>query len=99
MSIHAILQGPVSLQPGCRCSVCQLTFKNASIAEEIRHIPLERIVLETDSPCLSPTPLRGTRNENSRLPLIAAKIAAQKGVTIEEVASVTTASARRLFGI
>ena len=76
-----------------------VTFKNASIAEEIRHIPLERIVLETDSPCLSPTPLRGTRNENSRLPLIAAKIAAQKGVTIEEVASVTTASARRLFGI
>ena len=76
-----------------------VTFKTASIAEEIRHIPLERIVLETDSPCLSPTPLRGTRNENSRLPLIAAKIAAQKGVTIEEVASVTTASARRLFGI
>ena len=76
-----------------------VTFKNASIAEEIRHIPLDRILLETDSPCLSPTPFRGTRNENSRLPLIAAKIAAQKGITIEEVASVTTSNARRLFGI
>ena len=76
-----------------------VTFKNASIAEEIKYIPLERIVLETDSPCLSPTPFRGTRNENSRIPVIAAKVAAQKGISIEEVASVTTASARRIFGI
>ena len=76
-----------------------VTFKNASIAEEIKHIPLDRIVLETDSPCLSPTPYRGTRNENSRIPIIAAKVAAQKEVSIEEVASVTTASARRIFGI
>lgn len=76
-----------------------VTFKKASLAETARRIPLERIVLETDSPYLTPTPHRGERNESSYIPLIAARIAELKGVGVEEVAAVTTASARELFNL
>lgn len=74
-----------------------LTFKNAHIAKELEDIPLEMILLETDAPYLTPTPFRGTRNDSSRIPLIAAKVAEIKGVSIEEVAQVTSANALRLF--
>lgn len=76
-----------------------LTFKKAHIAEDVLRIPLERILLETDAPYLAPTPLRGTRNESANIPLIAAKLAELKGVTIEEVAAVTTRNAETLFAI
>lgn len=76
-----------------------LTFKKASIAQTVESIPLERIVLETDSPYLTPTPYRGTRNESAHIPLIAAKLSEIKRVPIEEVAAVTTANAERLFNI
>lgn len=76
-----------------------VTFKKASLAETARRIPLERIVLETDSPYLTPTPHRGERNESSYIPLIAARISELKGVGVEEVAAVTTASARELFNL
>ena len=76
-----------------------LTYKKASIAETVRSIPLERILLETDSPYLTPVPFRGKRNESSYVPYIAAKLSEQTGKSIEEVASVTTENAKRLFGI
>lgn len=76
-----------------------VTFKKASIGEDIRRIPLERIVLETDSPYLAPTPHRGERNESANLPLIAAFIAERKGIGVEEVAEATTKNAKRLFAI
>ncbi len=76
-----------------------VTFKNAGLAEVVREVPLERIVLETDAPYLTPVPHRGTRNESSYIPLIAAKIAGLKGVSIEEVAETTTNNAKTLFGI
>jgi len=76
-----------------------ITFKNAGIARELTGIPLERILLETDAPYLAPTPLRGTRNESSNIPLIAAKVAEIKNISVEEVASATTANARRLFSL
>ena len=76
-----------------------VNFKKASIAETIKHIPLERILLETDSPYLTPVPHRGERNESSYLPYIAGKIAEQKGISIEEVALQTTENAVRLFQI
>ncbi|MBQ9462694.1 MAG: TatD family hydrolase [Bacteroidales bacterium] len=76
-----------------------LTFKKAHIAEDVKRIPMERILLETDSPYLAPTPLRGTRNESANVPLIAAKLAELKGVGIEEVAAVTTHNAETLFAI
>lgn len=76
-----------------------VTFKRASIAETIKKIPLDRILLETDSPYLTPTPFRGKRNESKYIPLIAAKIAELKGISQEEVAIETTENAKKLFGI
>ena len=76
-----------------------LTFKKASLAETVKRIPLERILLETDAPYLTPTPHRGERNESAYIPLIAAFLARQKGVSVEEVAAVTTANAQRLFAL
>ncbi|MBQ9310177.1 MAG: TatD family hydrolase [Bacteroidales bacterium] len=76
-----------------------VTFKNASLPQTVKEIPLDCILLETDSPYMAPTPLRGTRNESANIPLIAAKIAEVKGIDIETVAAVTTANAERLFRI
>ena len=76
-----------------------LTYKKASIAETVKNIPLERIVLETDSPYLTPVPHRGKRNESSYIPYIAEKLAQQKETAIEEVAQITTTNAKRLFRI
>ena len=76
-----------------------VTFKNAGLAEVVRNIPLERIVLETDAPYLTPVPFRGRRNESSYIPLIASRIAELKGISIEEVAETTTNNAKTLFGI
>ena len=76
-----------------------LTYKKASIAETVKEIPLDRILLETDSPYLTPVPYRGKRNESSYIPHIAVKLAEQTGKPIEEVAATTTENARTLFGI
>ena len=76
-----------------------LTYKKASIAETVRQIPLERIVLETDSPYLTPVPFRGKRNESSYVPHIAGKLAELTGQTVETIAATTTSNARKLFGI
>lgn len=74
-----------------------VTFKNAGVARELEEIPLERIVLETDSPYLTPVPFRGKRNESAYIPIIAAKIAQIKGVSVAEVERVTTENAYKLF--
>ena len=76
-----------------------VTFRNASLAETVKKIPLEKILLETDCPYLAPVPYRGKRNESAYIPIIAQKIAIQKGIDIEEVEAVTTANAQKLFGI
>ena len=76
-----------------------LTFKKASIAETVKDIPLERIVLETDSPYLTPVPFRGKRNESAYIPHIAARLAELKGIDISEVAAQTTHNAKSLFKI
>jgi TatD DNase family protein len=76
-----------------------LTYKKASIAETVKQIPLERILLETDSPYLTPVPHRGKRNESGYIPHIAAKLSEQTGAPIEEIAEITTANAYKLFGL
>ena len=76
-----------------------VTFKNATMAEVVKSVPLERLLLETDAPYLSPVPHRGQRNESAYIPLVAQKIAELRGISPDEVASVTTASARSLFAI
>lgn len=76
-----------------------LTYKKAGIAETVRSIPLERILLETDSPYLTPVPFRGKRNESSYIPHIAAKLSELTGKETEEIAETTTQNAEKLFGI
>ena len=76
-----------------------LTYKKASIAETVRNIPLERILLETDSPYLTPVPFRGKRNESAYIPHIASRLAELTEKDIEEVAAQTTANAEKLFRI
>ena len=76
-----------------------LTYKKASIAETVKQIPLERILLETDSPYLTPVPFRGKRNESGYIPYIAAKLSEQTGFPVEEIAETTTLNAHKLFGL
>lgn len=74
-----------------------VTYKNAGLAEVIRDIGLQHLVLETDAPYLTPVPYRGKRNESSYLKLVQEKIAAILQVRPEEVAGITTANALNLF--
>lgn len=76
-----------------------LTYKKASIAETVREIPMERILLETDSPYLTPVPFRGKRNESAYIPHIASRLAELTGRTVEETAEITTDNAQKIFGI
>lgn len=76
-----------------------VTFKNATLADVAAAVPLDRIVLETDCPYLSPVPYRGKRNESAYIPVIASKIAEIRGITLREVAEVTTFAASKLFGL
>ena len=75
-----------------------VTFKNAKkLKEVVEYAPLEQLVLETDSPYLSPEPNRGKRNSSLNLPYVAAMIAELKGVSAEEVVAVTEENAKRLL--
>ncbi len=77
-----------------------VTFAKAFERHEVaRTVPLDRMLVETDCPFLTPHPFRGRRNEPARVRLVAEKIAELKGVTYEEVAEQTGRNVRRLFGI
>ncbi len=73
------------------------TFKKGGMEKVIPHIPLDRIVLETDSPYLTPTPHRGKRNEPSYIPLIANCVAEIKNINVGELKTATTQNALKLF--
>lgn len=75
-----------------------LTFKNAGLAQTVEQIPLERLVLETDCPFLTPAPYRGQRNETSYVYYVAEKLAEIKQISIEEIAEQTTKNAKKIFG-
>jgi TatD DNase family protein len=74
-----------------------LTYKKSNLPDILTEIDISHLVLETDSPYLPPTPHRGKRNESAYIPLIAVKLAEVKGVSVEEVAHLTSANARQLF--
>jgi len=74
-----------------------LTYKNAKIDESIKHIPLTKIVLETDSPYLPPVPFRGKRNESSYVLHVAEKLADVFQVSLKEIEEKTTDNAKKLF--
>jgi TatD DNase family protein len=73
------------------------TFKNGGLDKVLPDVPLDKLVLETDSPYLAPVPFRGKRNEPSYIPLIADKVAGLMNVTREEVEIGTTKNAERVF--
>lgn len=74
-----------------------VTFKNGGLDKLIPHISLERMVLETDSPYLTPVPHRGKRNESAYIPLIAKKIAEILGEDLKKIEAITTQNAMNLF--
>lgn len=74
-----------------------LTYKNSKLPEVLRNIGLENIVLETDAPYLPPVPFRGKRNESSYIIYVAEKMAEIRGISLEEVAEITTANALKIF--
>ncbi len=74
-----------------------VTFKNGGVDKILPEIPMESIVLETDSPYLAPTPHRGKRNSPAYIPLVAARVAELKKITVEELQQVTTQNAHTLF--
>lgn len=76
-----------------------LTFKNSKLYQVVEKIPLSSIVLETDSPYLTPEPHRGEMNESKYIPLIAKKIAQIKGISLSEVEKITTDNAKRVFDL
>jgi TatD DNase family protein len=76
-----------------------LTYKKSGLDEVVKDIPIDMIVLETDSPYLPPTPHRGKRNESAYLIHIAEKLADIKQMKLTEVADLTTANARQMFNL
>lgn len=77
-----------------------VTFKNVKKAVEVvKWVPLERLLIETDCPYLTPEPNRGKRNDSSYVRLVAEKIAEIRGMDVEEIGAVTTKNAMELFGI
>lgn len=76
-----------------------VTFKNGKIDQFLNEIPIKHIVLETDSPYLSPVPYRGKRNESSYLTYINSRVAQLYGLSEEEVARITTENSKEVFGI
>ena len=74
-----------------------ITYKNSGLQKVIVEVGLENLILETDSPWLTPVPYRGQRNESSFIPIIAQKIAEIKNIPVEEVARITTENALKLF--
>lgn len=76
-----------------------LTYKNSGLDKALADVSLDHLVLETDSPYLTPVPFRGKPNESSYLVYIAQKLADLKQVSIEEVARVTTLNSKTIFGV
>jgi TatD DNase family protein len=77
-----------------------VTFKNAREVKDVAaRVPLERLLIETDSPYLAPVPHRGKRNEPAYVPFVAAEIAQLRGLPVEQVAQATSTNFFRLFGV
>lgn len=74
-----------------------LTFKNSKLVASIQAVGIEHLVLETDSPFISPVPYRGKRNESAYIPIIAASVAEAWGISVNEVAAITSKTALQVF--
>ncbi len=76
-----------------------ITFKNCNLKDVIKEIPVEKLVLETDSPYLTPVPFRGERNDSSHINEIAEFVASLKGVSMEHLANITNENIHQVFDI
>lgn len=76
-----------------------ITFKNCNLKDVIKEIPVEKLVLETDSPYLTPVPFRGERNDSSHINEIAEFVASLKGVSMEHLANITNENILQVFDI
>ena len=76
-----------------------LTFSNSKLYQVVEKLPLESIVLETDSPYMAPVPYRGTTNQSSNIPIIAERLAEIKNVNIDVIREITTKNANTLFDL
>ena len=76
-----------------------VTFKNSNLSKVIEEIGLDNVILETDSPYLSPDPLRGTKNSSKNIPIIAKKLADILDIDISEVSKITSSNASKLFDL
>lgn len=76
-----------------------LTFKNSKLKDVVKDIPLQNIILETDSPYLAPEPKRGSINEPKNIKLIANCLSKIKEVSVEEIAEITTSNVKRVFDL
>jgi TatD DNase family protein len=76
-----------------------ITFKNCNLKDVIKEIPLEYIVLETDSPYLTPVPFRGKRNDPSKILNIADFVCDLKKIDMEELVKITNKNVKRIFDI
>jgi len=74
-----------------------LTYKNSGLSEVLKHIPLNKLILETDSPYLSPVPYRGKRNESSYIVHVAQKVSEVLDIPLLEIEKLTTKNAAKLF--
>ena len=88
------------LEPGFYISFAgNLTYKNSDLSIVAQNIPVDRLLVETDAPFLSPVPFRGKLNEPGRTRFVALKLAAIKGMEFEEMAHSTRTNAEQLFGL
>ncbi|MCR2807186.1 TatD family hydrolase [Paenibacillus soyae] len=77
-----------------------VTYKNARVPKEVlERVPMDRLLIETDSPYLTPHPFRGKRNESSYVAYVAEAAAEIKGKTVEEIAQITTENGKKCFGL
>lgn len=76
-----------------------VTFKKSALAETVREMAPEDLLLETDCPYLTPVPYRGKRNESSYIPYICARVAELTNCSVEDLAAITTRNAERIFGL
>ena len=102
-TLHAYAGGPSRLAEALDLGFCigmdgPITFSKATGLHEVaRLVPLERLLVETDAPYLTPHPHRGQRNEPAYVTYVVRRIAELRGVTVEAIATATTTNARRLF--
>jgi len=101
--LHSFSAGPAVFEAGMAMGAYfsfsgMITFRNWSLADRLTAVPGDRLLVETDAPYLAPVPHRGRRNEPAFVALVAARLAAARGETTEDLARATTANAVRCFG-